>query len=334
MTVQEPDMARYSGQRIFLVSVIVGSCLAVGFLFLTQQSQVDPDATVSRLSLRDIPFNGDRAYQYLQQICDLGPRPSGTPSMEKQQEMLVRHFTDLGASVEKQQFRVRHPQTGEPVTLTNLIVSWHPEKKDRVVLAAHYDTRPYPDRDRVNPRGVFIGANDGASGVALLMELGHMMPDHRGPLGVDFVLFDAEEFIFDDSRDRYFLGSEYFAHDYINTPRDYRYRWGVLLDMVADADLQLFQERNSMSWPDTRPLVRDIWDTARKLGVYEFIPRTKHDIRDDHLAMRNIAKIPTCDIIDFDYPYWHTQQDTADKCSALSLAKVGWVINTWLQQAR
>lgn len=164
------------------------------------------------------------------------------------------------------------------------------------------------------------------------MELAHKMADLPGRLGVDFVLFDGEELVFQE-RDPYFLGSEHFAQDYAANPPDYRYRWGVLLDMVGDADLQIYEERGSAGWRDTKPLVKAIWDTARRLGVREFIPQKGHEIRDDHLPLHNTAKIPTCDIIDFDYPAWHTEGDTADKCSALSLAKVGWVIGEWLHGA-
>ncbi len=94
-----------------------------------------------------------------------------------------------------------------------------------------------------------------------------------------------------------------------------------------------------MSWPDTKPLVQEIWRTAERLGVREFVPRQRHAVLDDHTMIRNIAGIPCCDIIDFDYPnigvrqnYWHTTHDTPDKCSALSLAKVGWVVHEWLKQ--
>jgi Zn-dependent M28 family amino/carboxypeptidase len=178
-----------------------------------------------------------------------------------------------------------------------------------------------------------VGANDGASGVALLMELANSMRDLKGTLGVDFVLFDGEEFIFGD-QDIYFLGSEYFATNYAQTrPRKYAYRWGVLLDMVADADLQMYQERHGMMWEDTRPLVKQIWDTARRLGVREFVARERIDVRDDHLPLHDIGHIPACDLIDFQYPYWHTQQDLPERCSALSLAKVGWVVEEWLKQA-
>ncbi|MBI3463482.1 MAG: M28 family peptidase, partial [Planctomycetes bacterium] len=221
-------------------------------------------------------------------------------------------------------------QTGAPLPMANLIVEWHPERNERILLCAHYDTRPFPDRDPVDPRGLFVGANDGGSGTAVLMELGREMPKLAGRYGVDFVLFDGEELIYSD-RDRYFLGSEYFAQSYVSDPPPHRYRWGVLLDMVGDADLQIYQERNSMSWPETRRLVNEIWTTARRLGVREFIFRPEHEIRDDHLALNNIAKIPTCDIIDFDYPHWHTRGDTPERCSALSLAKVGWVLQEWLR---
>ena len=155
--------------------------------------------------------------------------------------------------------------------MANLIVEWHPERKERILLAAHYDTRPFPDRDPDNPRGVFVGANDGASGVAVLMELAHAMPELKGKLGVDFVLFDGEELVFQDE-DPYFLGSDYFAQQYASHPPDYRYRWGVVLDMIGDANLQIYQDRFSAGWKDTKPLVTAIWDTAKRLGVREFIP--------------------------------------------------------------
>jgi hypothetical protein len=148
--------------------------------------------------------------------------------------------------------------------------------------------------------------------------------------GVDFVLFDAEEFVYDD-RDEYFLGSQYFARQYAHKPPAHKYRWGVLLDMVGDADLQIYQERHSTSWRDTMPLVAQIWGTAQRLGVREFIAQPKYEVQDDHLPLRLIAKIPTCDVIDFDYPAWHTTSDVPSQCSGESLVKVGWVIYEWLK---
>jgi hypothetical protein len=101
--------------------------------------------------------------------------------------------------------------------------------------------------------------------------------------------------------------------------------------MVGDADLQVYQEQFSVSWRETRPLVAQIWGTAQRLGVKEFIARAKHVVRDDHLPLRNIGRIPTCNIIDFDYPAWHTTADTPAQCSGESLAKVGWVVYEWLR---
>src|SRR5262249_22464005 len=151
------------------------------------------------------------------------------------------------------------------------------------------------------PKGTFIGANDGASGVAVLMELGHGLAELNAAGGVDFLLFDGEEFVFSEN-DPYFLGSDVFSRDYAANPPKHRYKWGVLLDMVGDADLQILQERNSAWWRDTRPLVNDIWETARRLGVREFVARKGYELRDDHLKLHDVAKIPTCDVIDFDYP--------------------------------
>lgn len=284
----------------------------------------------------DVPINGERAYAFLKQLCDIGRRPSGSPGMHKQQQLLAEHFKRLGGQVRFQEFQSRHPETGEPVPMANLIVHWHPERKDRVLLCAHYDTRPYPDQDPRNKKGVFVGANDGASGTAALFELAHAMPDLQGRYGVDFVLFDAEEFIFSPREsDGYFLGSTHFAREYrANPPQNYRYLAGILLDMVADRELQLYMERNSLRMSaQSKALCRHVWDTAARLGVKEFKARSRHEIRDDHLPLNQIAGIPTIDIIDFDYPrpglfqsYWHTEQDTPDKCSAESLHKVCWVV--------
>ncbi len=162
------------------------------------------------------------------------------------------------------------------------------------------------------------------------MELGHLMKSLDIRYGVDFAFFDGEEFVYDE-RDRYFLGSEHFARMYVKEPPAHKYRWGVLLDMVGDADLQIYQEKLSVSWRDTRPLVAQIWGTAQRLGVNEFVAQPKHTVQDDHIPLRQIAKIPTCDVIDFDYPAWHTTADIPENCSGESLAKVGWVVLEWMK---
>ena len=133
-------------------------------------------------------FSGDRAFAHLEAVCRLGPRPSGSAAMERQREMLVAHFRAAGATVSGQGFQIRDRRSGQPVRMENLVVEWHPARRERVLIGAHYDTRPFPDRDPVDPRGTVIGANDGASGVAVLMELAAAMPSIGGDVGVDFVL--------------------------------------------------------------------------------------------------------------------------------------------------
>lgn len=271
-----------------------------------------------------------RAFGYLKQVCDIGPRISGTEGMARQQDLLAKHFSSLGGKVGYQEWDSPHPLTGQPVRLKNMIVSWHPESTDRVLLCCHYDTRPQPDEElfpshRTAP---FIGANDGGSGVAVLMELAHFLPTLPVKTGVDFVLFDAEELIF-KKPGKFCVGSEYFATQYRDQPPPYRYHCGVLLDMVGDKDLQICYEVNSMKLAPK--IAQSVWASAKKIGVKEFIPRKRYELTDDHLPLNQIAKIPTCDVIDFDYPHWHKRNDIPASCSGDSLAKVARVMLHWLQ---
>ncbi len=121
------------------------------------------------------------------------------------------------------------------------------------------------------------------------------------------------------------------SREYINHRPPYQYKLGVLLDMVGDTELQLYVERKSAQFAPQ--LVKELWTTAAKLGVREFVYQPNHDLSDDHIPLNEIARIPTVDIIDFDFPYWHTEQDAPPRCSPLSLAKVGWVVQEWLKVA-
>lgn len=295
-------------------------------------------ATAQSSTLAKSEFDADRAYAYLKKICDLGPRPSGSQAMQRMQQLVTEHCEKLGAKVDRQTFVARHPENGAPVNMTNLIVRWQPEMTDRILLSAHYDTRPFPDQDPVNPRGTFLGANDGGSGVALCMEMAHVFSKTKLPVGVDFVLFDGEEFLFDDNRDRnlYFLGSTHFAQQVAAGALPGKYRKGALVDMIADKNLDLYYEANSLRYAES--VCVEIWDTAKRIGVKEFIPRFRHDVRDDHLPLNTIAKIPTADLIDFDYPkvgarnsYWHTEQDVVRNCSGASICKVADVLLEWIR---
>jgi glutaminyl-peptide cyclotransferase len=322
-----------AAQTLFLAGVLVVGAGVAGYIVLAETTTPS------------IPFDGSAAYGYLKQLCDIGPRMSGSPGMAAQQKLLVDHFEKLGAKVTRQEFKARDPLTGNAVPMTNLLVQWHPDRKERVLLFAHYDTRPFPDRDRRNPKGKFVGANDGASGVALLMELAKSMPGFESRYGVDFLLVDGEDLVYWDNAAQkdtgnYCVGSEYFARQYAADPPPYKYRWAVLFDMVGGVNLRLPKEGHSVDWSDTKPLVDQIWDTAARLKVREFIPRVEGEVTDDHVMLHDLGQIPAIDLIcDFSsprasYPQWHTQDDDPAHCSPTSLAKVGWVIEEWLKSLK
>lgn len=295
------------------------------------------------------PIDGERAYGYLKQICALGPRPAGSEANTRQRLLVAEHFRKCGATVREQAFVAFDPlkkadgsfrqpfdpvQPGDQlkVSMANLIGSWFPERTRRVVIAAHYDTRPFPDQE-TDPRrrnAPFIGANDGASGVALLMELANHLKDSPTEWGVDLVLFDGEELVYDRVGE-YFLGSKEFGRQYKADRRagKYTYAAGILLDMVAGKNLQLPREPYSARFAGG--LLRDIWAVARKLDAPAFVDQAGREVLDDHLAM-NDAGIPTVDLIDFNYPQWHTADDTPEFCSGASLQQVGRVVSAWLNK--
>ncbi len=289
--------------------------------------------------VRPVPFDKERAMKYLQRLCELGPRISGTPAMTQQQEMLEKHFRDLGAVVRRQEFTVRQYSRRHDTPMVNLIVTWHPQRERRILIASHYDTRPIADQEplRANWTKPFVSANDGTSGVAFLMELGHHMKELPTAFGVDFVFFDGEEYVFETgpfgSGDKYFFGSEHFAAEYVRTKatRTYRYDAGILLDLFAGKDAQLKIEL--YSWDAARPLVEQIWGLARSMGAKSFVYDKGYEVLDDHIALIR-AGIPTIDIIDFDYPHWHKLSDTPDKVSPEQMREVSDVLSVWLQRIR
>ena len=321
---------------IGLVLLAVGSLFIAFFLGLFDRG---PAQNLSPTS-KAIPskYDSGRAFEYLKQLCDFGPRPSGSLAMQNQQAFLKQFFESRGAVVSFQTFQIRHPENGSDVSMANLIASWHPNRPKRYLICAHYDTRPYPDRDRFNKRGTFVGANDGASGTAGLMELSNQMNDLPPDVGVDLVAFDAEEFVFQQGRDDYFLGSTFFAKKYQAAPPKVPYQAGILLDMIGDRELKIYYEVNSLRY--AQRVARGVWATARRLGVRAFVSRSRHNVQDDHIPLNEIAKIPTIDIIDFDYPrpgigapaYWHTEQDIPKNCSGQSIAAVVWVVHEWLKK--
>jgi len=278
------------------------------------------------------PFDAKRAMQYLEAICKIGPRISGTDGMRKQQELLEKHFTTLGGKVEYQKFKARQRSQKNPIEMANLIVRWHPERTRRVILCAHYDTRPIADQetDVRKWRQPFVSANDGGSGVALLMELAHHMKGLKTTVGVDFVFFDGEEYIWKKDDD-YFFGSDYFGQDYKKNRPKFRYTAAILLDMVGGKNARFPVEGNS--WLAAGLLVQEIWNLARDLKVDAFEWREGPYVDDDHLAL-NRAGIPAVDIIDFSYPHWHKLSDVPANCSGKSLEQVAKVLSVWLQKTK
>jgi hypothetical protein len=276
------------------------------------------------------PFDGKRAMTYLERICEIGPRMSGTRGMRDQQDLIRKHFEDLGQKVEAQRFKATQVSTPEPVDMTNLIVRYHPERKRRIIFCTHYDTRPIADQepDPRKWREKFVSANDGGSGVALLMELAHHMPKLTIEVGVDFVFFDGEEYIWDRDKDKYFLGSEHFAKTWRADPKRPDYLGAVLMDMIAGKNPRFPVEVNS--YRRATALTTQLWYLAAELKLPAFRLVQGHEVNDDHIALLNVG-IPAVDIIDFDYPHWHRLTDTPANCSADGMEQVSKLLTVWAQ---
>ena len=266
-----------------------------------------------------VAFDAERALGYLKNLCKIGPRISGTAGMKKQQELLEKHFTGLGGKIEWQRFSARQRSQRAAVPMANLIVKWHPECKRRVILCSHYDTRPLADQepDPRKRRQPFVSANDGGSGVALLMELAHHMKDLKTAVGVDFVFFDGEEMIY-EPKDDYFFGSKHFAADYRRKRPQHTWTAAVLLDMIGGKNARFPVEANS--WFLAGSLVVELWKTADELKCPAFEKREGPTVEDDHLAL-NRAGIPAVDVIDFSYRHWHRLTDLPENCSGDSLRR-------------
>jgi glutaminyl-peptide cyclotransferase len=332
-------MMRWAAGLVFVAAAV----LALGG-YRVISSQAEPAAGQERQrdafaadrdppAVKPLPFDAKRAMTYLEAICKIGPRISGTEGMRKQQELIYKHFDSRGARLRYQRFTAEQVSQGRPVQMANLVASWHPERSRRVILCSHYDTRPIADQepDARDWHRPFLSANDGGSGVALLMELGNHMKDLTTEVGVDFVLFDGEEYIFDHDRDQYFFGSKQFARVYRQGQQKTRYVGAVLLDMVAGKDAHLPAEQNS--WRSARPLVQDLWRIAVDQKCTIFQNEMGETVLDDHLALNEVG-IPAVDLIDFKYPHWHRLTDVPANCSGESMEQVSRVLSIWLQQVK
>lgn len=270
-------------------------------------------------------FDGDSAFTYLTMQTDIGPRNPGSAGHRACLKLLQGQLEKHGALVTLQPFMYYDVALGKSFTMNNIIGSFSPEKTSRILLCAHWDTRPFADRDVPENRNIPIpGANDGASGVAVLLELARQFSLKPPPVGIDIVFFDGEDYGEEGDLENYCLGSRYF----IKANNRYFPRFAILLDMIGDSQFEIPIE--GYSYQFVPELVNRLWQTAAELEVYEFIPEQRHYVFDDHVIL-NQGGIPAIDIIDFEYPdashrYWHTLEDTPDKCSPESLEKVGKVL--------
>lgn len=261
-------------------------------------------------------FDSARAFEFLRKQCDFGPRPPGTLAHEKCRDFLLAELRKYASSAELQNFE--HVRSGKIYPMSNVIARFGKPGDSGVLLCAHWDTRPTADQELepADQKKPILGANDGASGVAVLLEMARMFHERPPAVSVTIVLFDGEDF--GPKEDNMFLGAKLFAS---KLSEKSSYKYGILLDMVGDNDLAIYRESNSQR--GARFVVDKIWAAARKLGhTSQFKDQVKYGISDDHIPLIE-AGVPCADVIDFDYPYWHTLDDTVDKCSPKSLQAVG-----------
>ncbi|NHI90520.1 MAG: M28 family peptidase [Candidatus Thorarchaeota archaeon] len=258
-------------------------------------------------------FSGSDAYSYLVEQCDFGPRPPGSNNLSLCRSMISEKFQSFGWDVTFQNF------TYHEVECINIIARWNSENNSPIILGAHYDTRP----PGTSSTGSGLGANDGASGVAVLLELSDILQNDTRS-SVEIVLFDAEDSGGISGWD-WIQGSTYYVSQ-LSTERRNSIHAMVLLDMVGDANLELPREGSS-----TTSLQNSIWSIAEQLGYNDtFIDSYRGSVTDDHRPFLE-AGIPAVDLIQVPFPsYWHTLEDTPDKCSAESLEKVGEVIEVFV----
>jgi len=308
-------------------------CLTSLFLFFScskesakEQPQASPPSRTATVESRTPAFDGHKAMEFLTKQTDFGPRNPGSAGHQKCLMFLQTEMQKYAASVSLQPF-THHGYAGEIFTLTNVIASFNPSAKTRLLLLAHWDSRPRADQDpdSTKQNRPILGANDGASGVAVLLEIARHLKQQEPAAGVDMLLTDGEDYGTEHDIARYLLGTRYFSE---NLPPGFSPKFGILLDMVGDTQLELQKESYSLQFaPDIVDLV---WSTAKELGVFQFTDNVQGFVTDDHLPLNRVG-IPTIDLIDFNYPdtsnrYWHTTQDTPDKCSGESLDAVGRVL--------
>jgi Zn-dependent M28 family amino/carboxypeptidase len=266
-------------------------------------------------------FSGERALDHVRNLVAFGPRPPGSAALEKSREYIVKQLTGFGWEVDRQTFQQETPRG--KVTFVNLIASLagsarKQDSRPKFLLCSHYDTKIF-DHFR------FVGANDGGSSTGELLEMARVLSlDPSLASRIQLVFFDGEEAFDEFSDSDGIYGSRYFANQLVRTGTAKQFRGGILFDMVGDQSLDVTLPPDSPA-----EIARGIFASASALNLRNFFTYFDQSVTDDHTPL-NEAGIPTIDVIDFDYPSWHTAGDTIDKLSAKSLQIVGSVAAYYL----
>lgn len=279
--------------------------------------QITNSQTANTIPTSRFMFNENRAFEHLETQLTFGPRTPDSEGIVLLRKYIIGQLTQANCQIEVQEFS----KYGDDYQ--NIICKKGSRNEPFILIGAHYDTREYADRDpdKNNRTQPVPGANDGASGVAVLLELLTVV-DEKVPGKIWFVFFDGEDNGDIKGKD-WILGSRYLA-EHLNNVGELPHAV-LILDMIGDNDLNIYYEKNS----DIN-IMHDLWSSADELGYSDqFIDEYRYSIVDDHLPFIQLG-VPAVDIIDFDYPYWHTTQDTIDKVSIESLNTVGEVVLTWL----
>lgn len=270
---------------------------------------------------QSLSFDRNRAFDLLKKQCEFGPRPPDSEAHKKTRDFLFNELKKHADFATLQPFTsevdiVGGPPKRKKLKMNNIIAEFGSKHTETLLLAAHWDTRPCADLDPDEDKQLLpiLGANDGASGVAVLLEIARILKLKPPPRRIVIILFDGEDY--GKSTDQMFFGSRYFAKNMGKWKPDY----GILLDMIGDKDLEIPIEQ--YSWVANREYTDSIWKRAIQLGLTPFQRRLGPAIMDDHVPLIEVG-IPMVNIIDFDYPHWHTLEDTVDKCSPKSLEIVG-----------
>ncbi len=291
----------------------------------TTKANEAPDKLVAK-PLESPDFSADSAYVYIEKQLSFGPRVPNTGAHVQCAKWLEQQFNAFGAKVTMQPARVT-AYNGDQLSMVNIIAAYRPELTRRVLLSAHWDSRPFSDMDPdPEKRKLPVpAANDGASGVAVLLEIARQLQQLPPDIGVDLILWDAEDYGSPGAVDSYGLGSQYWSKQ--PHVQGYRAIFGINLDMVGALHAQFPKEGYSMQYaPD---VVQRVWDAARQLGHGGFfVSRRNEPIVDDHYYLNRDAQIPTIDIIDIRsgtgfFGAWHTHADDLTQIDKATLQAVG-----------